>query len=57
MSEPVALPGMDPIDRLAVLEAGLPGAVVGRRRVGRRYAAQGRGGGTVRRSVGFFCRG
>ncbi|MBD2897613.1 hypothetical protein amrb99_65770 [Actinomadura sp. RB99] len=33
MSEPVALPGMDPIDRLAVLEAGLAGAVVRRRRV------------------------
>ncbi|WP_433241928.1 hypothetical protein [Actinomadura nitritigenes] len=33
MSEPVALPGMDPIDRLAVLAAGLPGAVVRRRRV------------------------
>ncbi|HEU5026955.1 MAG TPA: SRPBCC family protein [Spirillospora sp.] len=33
MNDPVALPGMDPIDRLAVLGAGLPGAAVGRRRI------------------------
>ncbi|MEV0404692.1 hypothetical protein [Actinoallomurus sp. NPDC050550] len=33
MNEPVALPDIDPIDRLAVLAAGLPGAAVRQRRV------------------------
>ncbi|MFI7135731.1 hypothetical protein ACIBQ1_59505 [Nonomuraea sp. NPDC050153] len=33
MNEPVARPDLDPIDRLAVLAAALPGAVVGQRRI------------------------
>ncbi|GLY92127.1 hypothetical protein [Actinoallomurus iriomotensis] len=33
MSDPVALPDIDPIDRLAVLAAALPGAAVGQRRI------------------------
>lgn len=33
MNDPVALPGIDPIDRLAVLAAALPGAAVGQRRL------------------------
>jgi hypothetical protein len=33
VNDPDGLPGMDPIDRLAVLEAGLPGAAVRQRRV------------------------
>ncbi|MEU6786193.1 hypothetical protein ABZ912_43970 [Nonomuraea angiospora] len=33
MNDPVAHPDIDPIDRLAILAAGLPGAVVGQRRI------------------------
>lgn len=33
MTYPVASPGIDPIDRLAILAAALPGAVVGQRRI------------------------
>jgi hypothetical protein len=33
VNEPVALPDIDPIDRLAVLAAALPGAAVGQRRI------------------------
>lgn len=33
MNDPVAFPGVDPVDRLAVLAAALPGAAVGRRRL------------------------
>ena len=33
MTEPVALPHIDPIDRLAILAAALPGAAVGQRRI------------------------
>lgn len=33
MTDPVALPGIDPIDRLAILAAALPGATVGQRRI------------------------
>ncbi|WP_431912573.1 hypothetical protein [Nonomuraea jabiensis] len=39
MSDPVALPGIDPIDRLAILAAALPGAVVGRRRIAAPFEA------------------
>ncbi|MET7334746.1 hypothetical protein [Nonomuraea sp. NPDC005650] len=33
MNEPAARPDIDPIDRLAILAAALPGAVVGQRRI------------------------
>lgn len=33
MNDPVALPDIDPIDRLAILAAALPGAAVGQRRI------------------------
>jgi len=33
MNDPVALPGIDPIDRLAILAAALPGAVVRQRHI------------------------
>ncbi len=33
MNDPVALPDVDPIDRLAILAAALPGAAVGQRRI------------------------
>jgi len=33
VNDPVALPDIDPIDRLAILAAALPGAVVGQRRI------------------------
>jgi len=33
VNDPVGFAGIDPIDRLAVLAAGLPGAVVGQRRI------------------------
>jgi hypothetical protein len=33
MNDPVALPGIDPVDRLAILAAALPGAAVGQRRI------------------------
>jgi hypothetical protein len=33
VNDPVALPGIDPVDRLAILAAALPGAVVGQRRI------------------------
>ena len=33
MNDPVALPDIDPIDRLAILAAALPGAVVGQRHI------------------------
>jgi hypothetical protein len=33
MNDPVALPDLDPIDRLAILAAALPGAAVGQRRI------------------------
>lgn len=39
MTEAATLPGMDPVDRLAVLAAALPGAVVGRRRIAAPFAA------------------
>jgi hypothetical protein len=33
MNDPVALPDIDPVDRLAILAAALPGAAVGQRRI------------------------
>ncbi len=33
MNDPAAVPGLDPVDRLAILAAALPGAAVGQRRV------------------------
>lgn len=33
MNDPVALPDIDPIDRLAILAAALPGAAVRQRRI------------------------
>ena len=36
MNDPVALPDIDPIDRLAILAAALPGAAVGQRRIAAR---------------------
>ncbi|MGW4792681.1 hypothetical protein ACWEPC_09755 [Nonomuraea sp. NPDC004297] len=39
MTDPVAYPAIDPIDRLAVLAAGLPGSVVGRRRIAAPFEA------------------
>ncbi|MFF4615982.1 hypothetical protein [Nonomuraea jabiensis] len=39
MNDPVALPGIDPIDRLAILAAALPGAVVGRRHIAAPFEA------------------
>jgi hypothetical protein len=33
VTEPVPRPGIDPVDRLAILAAALPGAAVGRRRI------------------------
>ncbi|MEV0385785.1 hypothetical protein [Nonomuraea sp. NPDC050643] len=39
MNDPVARPGIDPIDRLAILAAALPGAVVGQRRIAAPFEA------------------
>ncbi|WP_157246673.1 hypothetical protein [Nonomuraea typhae] len=39
MNEPVAHPAIDPIDRLAILAAALPGAVVGQRRLAAPFEA------------------
>ncbi|MEQ4724248.1 hypothetical protein [Nonomuraea sp. B19D2] len=39
MNEPVARPDIDPIDRLAILAAALPGAVVGQRRIAAPFEA------------------
>lgn len=39
MTDPVSLPDIDPIDRLAVLAAALPGAVVRRRRIAAPFEA------------------
>jgi hypothetical protein len=33
VNDPVALPGIDPVDRLTILAAALPGAAVGQRRI------------------------
>lgn len=39
MNDPVALPDIDPIDRLAILAAALPGAAVGQRRIAAPFEA------------------
>ncbi|MEW1843787.1 hypothetical protein AB0392_38085 [Nonomuraea angiospora] len=39
MSDPVTRPDIDPIDRLAILAAALPGAVVGQRRIAAPFEA------------------
>ncbi|MFI9847597.1 hypothetical protein ACIHFD_62020 [Nonomuraea sp. NPDC051941] len=39
MNDPVAHPDIDPIDRLAILAAALPGAVVGQRRIAAPFEA------------------
>jgi hypothetical protein len=39
VNDPVALPDIDPIDRLAILAAALPGAAVGQRRIAAPFEA------------------
>jgi len=39
VSDPRAIPGIDPVDRLAILAAALPGAVVGQRRIAAPFEA------------------